>query len=76
LTKPDDTWTGENRLDRQNAVRADGFSTLRGDLDKPVRRRGRRRRRSWLLSLAVPLLLCLIGGAAVIQQLATRAGPH
>lgn len=60
-------WATESRLDRQNSVSSEGWSRLSGDDDVPDEpRRHRPVRRSWLRSLALPVLVCLVlSGAAI-----------
>lgn len=74
-------WATESRLDRQNSVSSDGWSRLPGDSgydDAPAApRQGRRRpaRRSWLRSLALPVLVCLVlSGAAIYAMTALPIG--
>jgi hypothetical protein len=68
----DNDWGTESRLDRQNAVGSDGgWSRLPGDSgheegDSRSTRRHRPPPRSWLRTLALPVLVCVVIGGLVI----------
>lgn len=69
----DDDWGTESRLDRQNAANSEGWSRLSGDsaydsesATRPPSRRHASTPRSWLRTLALPALICVIlGGLAI-----------
>ncbi len=70
-------WATESRLDRQNSVSTDGWSRLPGDSgydeassERPKSRR-RPAKRSWIRSLALPILLCVAFSGAAIYAMTT-----
>lgn len=68
---PDDPWSRESRHERQNSVHSDGFTSTNRDDDAPnVPSPRRKRRRSILRELVVPLAVVLVltvaGGYAFV----------
>lgn len=66
-------WAEESRIDRLNSESAGGFSELPGDgATGPTRRR--RKRRSWFVSMALPIMLFLLVVVGLILAVSKVAG--
>ena len=71
MSRSDDQWPSESRLDRQNSVVPDGYSGLPDANESPPKPRSTRRRQpSVLRDLAVPLAIVLVVSGVAIYALA------
>lgn len=61
----DETWASESRLERQNSVMRDGFSTLPSDETSPPKPRSKRRRQPLMLRGLLARLAIVLGVAGV-----------